>query len=56
MTNQQMLAELSPEKCYDLLYYIFYHYVYNFTDSRQGIIQWLTQEAKISDGAHMTES
>jgi len=45
VTNQQTLAEMTPEECYNVMYWLFHTYSWQWNDSKQGIIQWLKTEA-----------
>ena len=45
MTNQERLATLSPEECYDKMHWLFFKYALQYTVSRDSIIDWLKSEA-----------
>ena len=45
MTNQEKLATITPEKCYEKMLWLITVYGKRFTQSNIGIIEWLQKEA-----------
>lgn len=43
-TNQHNLARMTPEECYNTIYWLFNMYSWQWNDSRQAIIKWLQEE------------
>ena len=49
MTNQEKLATLTPEKCYEKMLWLITSYGKRFMQSDIGIIEWLKKEAVEED-------
>ena len=46
LANQEKLAKVNPEECYNTIYWLFNTYSWQWNDSRQAIIKWLQEETK----------
>ena len=44
-TKADKIRQMSDEELVDAWYYIYYHVIFASTDSRQGLLEWLKQEA-----------
>jgi len=49
MTNQEKLATITPEKCYEKIYWLITAYGKQFMQSDIKIIEWLKKEAVEED-------
>ena len=47
LTNQQYLADLPPEDCYEVMNWLFQHYGRRYTDTRKAIIDWMYREVQV---------
>lgn len=43
-TNLQHLSRLNPEEAFDVLHWLFYEYVFEWSDSKEAVIDWLSSE------------
>ena len=49
LTNQQYLADLPPEECYDVIYWLFHDYGRRYNDTRHAVIDWMYREVKVGE-------
>ena len=49
MTNQEMLAKIPADKCYEKIMWLITNYGKRFIQSSTGVIEWLEAEANEED-------
>lgn len=51
-TNGDNIRQMSDEELVDMWYFIYQNVIFAYTDSRQGLLDWLKQEATNDEPLH----